>query len=180
MGSLVPRTALPGKSRSVHDEIAKGLGYFSIALGLAEIVAPGAICRAAGIAGQEGVVRDYGTREIATGVAILASHDPTPWIWGRVVGDALDIATVAAAPSNRRDGEDRRWWTVGALIAVTALDAFTAKCLTAEKGGVKTARADYSDRSGFPKGIEWARGAAREFAVDRRGPEALRSINAPV
>src|ERR1043166_396384 len=167
MGSLVPRTALPGKSRSVHDEIAKGLGYFSIALGLAEIVAPGAICRAAGIAGQEGVVRAYGTREIATGVAILASHDPTPWIWGRVVGDALDIATVAAAPSNRGDGGDRRWWTVGALIAVTALDAFTAKCLIAEKGGpTTTARADYRDRSGFPKGIQGARGAARGNAGD--------------
>jgi len=167
MGSLAPRTALPGRSRSMHDEVARGLGYFSIALGVAELSAPGAICRAAGIAGQEGVVRAYGTREIATGVAILASHDPTPWIWGRVVGDALDIATVAAAPSNRRDGEDRRWWTVGALIAVTALDAFTAKCLTAEKGGVKTARADYHDRSGFPKGIQAARGAARENGGDK-------------
>ena len=154
MGSLVPRTALPGKSRSIHDEIAKGLGYFSIGLGLAEIVAPGAICRAAGIAGQEGVVRAYGAREIATGVAIVASHDPTPWIWGRVSGDALDIATVATTPSNGRDREDRRWWTIGGLIAVTALDAFTAKCLSAEKGGPRTARADYHDRSGFPKGIQ--------------------------
>src|SRR5689334_23152439 len=151
MGSLVPRTALPGKSRSIHDEIAKGLGYFSIGLGLAEIVAPGAICRAAGIAGQEGVVRAYGAREIATGVAIVASHDPTPWIWGRVSGDALDIATVAATPSNRRDREDRRWWTIGALIAVTALDAFTAKCLSAEKGGPRTARADYHAQR-FSKG----------------------------
>ena len=124
--------------------------------------------------GQEGVVRAYGAREIATGVAILASHDPTPWIWGRVVGGALDIATVAALPSNRRDGEDRRWWTVGALIAVAALDAFTANCLTAEKGGPRTARTDYRDRSGIPNGIEAARGAARGFAVDRRGPEALR------
>jgi hypothetical protein len=166
MGSLVPRTALPGKSRSMHDEVAKSLGYFSIGLGLAEIVAPGAICRAVGIEGQEGIVRAYGAREIATGASILASHDATPWIWGRVVGDALDIATVAAAPSNRGDGGDRRWWTVGALIAVTALDAYTAKCLTAEKGGPTTARADYRDRSGFPKGIQGARGAARGNAGD--------------
>jgi hypothetical protein len=161
MGSLVPRTALPGRSRSMHDEVARGLGYFSIALGVAELSAPGAICRAAGIAGQEGVVRAYGTREIATGVAILASHDPTPWIWGRVVGDALDIATVAAAPSNRRDGEDRRWWTVGALIAVTALDAFTAKCLTAENGGdnpTSVLRVRTSEtRSASPAGTDQSR-----------------------
>ena len=161
MGSLVPRTALPGKSRSMHDEVAKSLGYFSIGLGLAEIVAPGAICRAVGIKGQEGIVRAYGAREIATEASILASHDATPWIWGRVAVDALDIATVAATRSNGRDGEDRRWWTIGALIAVTALDAYTAKCLTAEKGGPMTARADYRDRSGFPKGIQGARGAAR-------------------
>jgi len=103
-------------------------------------------------------VRAYGAREIATGVAIVASHDPTPWIWGRVSGDALDIATVATTPSNGRDREDRRWWTIGALIAVTALDAFTAKSLSAEKGGPRTARADYHDRSGFPKGIQAARG----------------------
>ena len=41
MASLVPKTALPGRSRSMHDETARGLGYFSIALGIAEIA-----CRA--------------------------------------------------------------------------------------------------------------------------------------
>ena len=103
MHSLVPRTALKGRSRSLHDEVAKGLGYFSIALGIAELVAPRTVCRAVGIAGQENLVRAYGAREIATGIAILASHDATPWIWGRVAGDALDIATVAASPERKGD-----------------------------------------------------------------------------
>ena len=34
MTNLAPKTALPGRSRSMHDEMAAGLGYFSIALGL--------------------------------------------------------------------------------------------------------------------------------------------------
>ena len=34
--SNVPRTALPGWSRSSNDEMARGLGYFSLALGLSE------------------------------------------------------------------------------------------------------------------------------------------------
>src|SRR3954451_8732638 len=93
--SLVPKTALRGRSKSSHDKLARNLGYLSIALGVAELLAPRALCRAIGLNGLEPVVRAYGARELATGVAILASHDPAPWIWARVAGDLGDIATVA-------------------------------------------------------------------------------------
>ena len=69
MHSLVPRTALRGQSKSSHDKLARNLGYFSIALGVTELVAPGALCRAIGLRGLEPVVRGYGAREVATGVA---------------------------------------------------------------------------------------------------------------
>jgi hypothetical protein len=176
MSSLVPKTALPGRSRSMHDEMAAGLGYFSIALGLAELAIPQAIRRAAGIETPDALVRGYGVREIANGVAILMTHDATPWIWGRVAGDALDIATVAMAPPERHGSEAKKTWALGALLAVTAIDLFCASCLNAEKGGPKTARADYRNRSGFPQGQQAARGAARDFQTPRdiRGPEALR------
>jgi hypothetical protein len=105
MLDMVSRTALPGRSQSSHDRVARGLGYLSIALGVAEIVAPAAICRAAGVRGLENVVRGYGAREIATGVAILGSHDPEPWIWTRVAGDLADIATVAAGA--QRDAKSK-------------------------------------------------------------------------
>lgn len=174
MPSLVPRTAVPHKSRSSHDLIARGLGYFSLALGIAELAAPTAICRAAGIDGREGLIRAYGAREVATGIAILGSHDATPWIWGRVAGDAADIATVAAAADN--PGRANTLATFAFLAGATALDAFCAVGLTTEKGNRKTARTDYRDRSGFPRGPEKARGAARDFATprDMRVPEPLR------
>ena len=175
MRSRVPRTALPGKSRSLHDEMARGLGYFSIALGIAELAMPRTIRHAAGIEATDALVRGYGVREIATGVAILMTHDATPWIWGRVGGDALDIATVALAPPDWRGGDRKKPWALGALVAVTAIDLFCAASLSREKGGRRRARADYSDRSGFPQGKQAARGAARDFQVprDMRGPEAL-------
>src|SRR5206468_745598 len=78
MHSQAPPTAMRGWSRSLHDRIASGLGYFSIALGLAELLAPRAVSRAAGLEGHETVVQAYGAREIATGIAILTSHDATP------------------------------------------------------------------------------------------------------
>ena len=105
MRSFVPQTAMPGSSRSLHDQIATGLGYLSIALGITELVAPRAVSDAVGLGGHENVVRAFGVREIATGMAVLTSHDATPWVWGRVAGDAADIATVIVGT---RDGYPKR------------------------------------------------------------------------
>ena len=88
------RTGRRGHPDSTTDALARGLGVFSIALGLIEVVAPRALARFLGMEGSEALIRGYGLREIATGVGILASNDPTPWIWGRVAGDGLDIATL--------------------------------------------------------------------------------------
>jgi hypothetical protein len=176
MRSAIPATALPGRSQSAHDRTARNLGYFSIALGAAELIAPRAVCRAAGLNGMETLVRAYGAREIATGVAILTSHDPAPWIWGRVAGDMADIATVATGI--RQDGEKKSnaVLTLSALAAVTALDIVCASRLGSEKGNRKTAVADYSDRSGFPQGLQAARGAGRRVKIPRgtKTPEILK------
>ncbi|MGE0259404.1 MAG: cyclase dehydrase [Alphaproteobacteria bacterium] len=176
MARLVPQTALRGRSQSMHDRIATGLGYFSIALGIAELGMPRTVRRAAGIDVPDLLVRGYGLREIACGAAILMTDDATPWIWDRVAGDALDLATVALARPERRGGEEKKAWGIGVLLAVTAIDLYCAYGLTAEKGGRRTARADYRGRSGFPQGVRAARGAARDFQIPRdiRGSEALR------
>jgi hypothetical protein len=84
----------PLSAQNAHS-VARGLGWFSIVLGLAEILAPRALTRGLGMEGHEQIVRAYGVREIATGIGILSSTHPVPWIWGRVGGDALDIATLA-------------------------------------------------------------------------------------
>jgi len=176
MSNQIPQTARRGHSQSRNDLLAKNLGYFSIALGLAELVAPRAICRAAGIPGLESVIQAYGAREIATGVAILTSHDPEPWIWGRVAGDVADMATVATGLSDENNRRDNSLLALAALAGVTLVDLVCASGLTGEKGGRKTALADYSHRIGFPQGIHSARGAARDFEVpsDFRIPAPLR------
>ena len=64
------------RGRGAHSDserLARGLGYVSIALGLAELLAPRAVGRSIGLEGRETLVRACGAREIATGVAILAS-----------------------------------------------------------------------------------------------------------
>ena len=176
--STVPRTAMADRSRSKSDQLAKGLGWFSIGLGLFELFAAEKLCDALGLEGHETLVRGYGAREVATGMAILASHDPTPWIWGRVAGDALDLATLAAAGSSARgDQQGNVALAVAAVAGVTALDVYCARALEAEKGSRSTAITDYSDRSGFPREARAMRGAAGDFEVprDMRVPDLLRA-----
>jgi hypothetical protein len=177
MHRSVSQAALGGQSRSGHDKLARSLGYFSIALGVAELLAPRAICNVIGLKSLQPVVRTYGAREIATGVAILASHDPTPWIWARVAGDVADIATVAIGTQQHRAKRESASWALAALAAVTALDVICANGLSAEKGHRDTAVEDYGDRSGFPQGLNASVGAARDFRIpdDFRVPDLLRA-----
>ena len=113
MPRSIPRTASPGRSQSPDDRRARGLGLFSVALGVTELLAPRAVCAAVGLDGHEGLVRAYGAREIATGAAILASHDATPWMWGRVLGDAADLVTVAMGLGQGKPKKDN------AVLALT-------------------------------------------------------------
>ncbi len=174
------RTAIRGNSgRPAHsgfEALAKGLGAFSIGLGLVEIFAARRLTRALGLERHEALIRAYGVREVATGIAILASHDPTPWIWGRVGGDALDLATLAVG----FDGDGRQRTNLGfaaaAVAGVTALDVVCAQGLTADKRLAAPGAYDYGDRSGFPQSAASMRGAARDAVVppDFRIPDAMR------
>ncbi|MDB5510945.1 MAG: cyclase dehydrase [Enterovirga sp.] len=163
-------------AHSTNEKIARGLGWFSIGLGIAELFATRPLTRAIGLEGKETIVRAYGAREIATGVAILMSHDPTPWIWGRVGGDALDLATLATGLEGNAGRRTNLGLAMAAVTGVTMLDLAVARGLTAEKSLADEPVADYSDRTGFPRGIEASRGAARDLDVpaDFRIPGPLR------
>lgn len=173
------RTGRQGHPDSGTDALARGLGVFSIALGAAEVIAPGALARALGLEGHETLIRGYGLREIAAGIGILASDDPTPWVWGRVAGDALDIATLATGFDGADEAQRRNLIVaLAAVTGVTALDVYCGQALSRESTVPLPPIRDYSDRTGFPRGVQGARGAARDFTTPRdiRGPEAMRPL----
>ena len=109
--------------------LARALGWFSIGLGVAELLAPRAMARATGLRGKETLLRAYGLREIATGAAILASDEPGPWLWGRVGGDALDLATLGAGLA-RRQPHAGTAFAIAAVAGVAVVDALCARALT--------------------------------------------------
>ena len=171
-------------STEYAHSMARGLGWFSIGLGLAEVLAPRALTRGLGMEGNEQLVQAYGLREIATGIGILSSDEPAAWIWGRVGGDALDLATLATGLQQDNPKKDNVELALVAVAGVTALDvvcgASLARRSPARHSSPNLSRRlpaiDYHRRTGFPKAPEQMRGAARDFEVprDMRTPEALR------
>ena len=116
----------PGRSQALG--LARFLGWFSIGLGAIELTSARSLSRALGLRGSEDVLRLFGLREVGTGVLILTSDNPTPWIWGRVAGDVLDIGTALGGVRRRPEGA-----AIGlvALMGATALDLLCARRLSA-------------------------------------------------
>lgn len=140
-------------------QLARGLGWFSLGLGLAEFLTPRAVARMAGVKGNTGFIRLMGLREIGHGVAIFAQgRRPAGALWARVVGDALDLAALGAAFASPRSNKGRLAFATTNVLAVTALDVLCAQQLSQGDG---TAR---------PGQIH----VRRSIAVNRRRAELYR------
>jgi peptidyl-tRNA hydrolase len=135
-----------GRRRAAHTT-ARGLAYFSFALGITELLAAHPIARALGL--PESLVRAYGAREIATGLGILASPRRAPWVWARVAGDALDVATIVSGSG----GNGAKALALGAVAGATMADVANAAVLSDLEWKDRQEWRDYSSRSGFPKGL---------------------------
>jgi len=119
------------------ERIANGLGWFSVGLGLAEIMAPGSVARFIGVSDDDGnrsLLRFYGFRELAAGVGILSQQQPTQWLWGRVGGDLLDIASLGRAMTNDSNEKGKLTFATAAVLGVTALDVICAKQMSEGQG----------------------------------------------
>ena len=148
-----------GQADTATYRFAQGLGVFSIVLGLFELVCGRWLSRSLGLSGRHGAVRLFGGREVLTGIAILASKDPTPWVWGRVAGDALDIGTLAYGYTQDPDEVAGITTALVAVAGATAADVYCAKKLSSGSKVPLPPLKDYSDRSGFPNGRPRAQAA---------------------
>src|SRR5215217_4681488 len=123
--------ARPGLPSTSAKRLAKGLGWFSIGLGLAELLAPRAIANISGVSNKHtGLIRLYGLREISSGITIFAQKKPTEGVWSRVVGDAIDLASLGVAGSKPDAKLGRVAFATANVLAVTALDVICAMQLS--------------------------------------------------
>lgn len=156
--------------------LAHGLGWFSIGLGIAELLAPHGLARFLGMEGRAELIRAYGAREIVTGVGIISQRDPEPWMWGRVGGDVLDLGTLALGLGRDNPQRGNVALALATVAGVTALDVYCAQGLSRDQEAPPLPIWDYSARSGMPRAPEDMRGVARDTPVpnDMRVPEAMR------
>jgi uncharacterized membrane protein len=120
---------------TTEQRIAAGLGWFSIGLGVAEIVMPGRMARFIGVRDEDGtraLLRFYGLREIASGVGILSSTQPAGWLWSRVAGDLLDLASLGSAMKSDDASRTRLAGASAAVMGVAALDVYCAQKLSGD------------------------------------------------
>ncbi len=145
-------------------QLARRLGWFSIALGAAEILAPRVVERVSGIRGPN-LLRVYGLREIGVGLGILQSKQPAGWLWARVAGDALDLTTLAVplASSSTR----RRRQALGATLAVVGVTLADVLCAVQLTTAAKVEGSGYR-RADAGKIVEPTRATThREIAGDQ-------------
>lgn len=161
----MPKQTDMSHSQSASDKLARGLGWLSLGIGLYQLLTPGKLARQLGMQGRENSMRACGARGIISGIGAL-SDNPTPAIWSRLGGDAIDLAVLTFALQDERNPKKQNvYLALTAVGILTAIDYACAKALSqrhAYQGGVTP---DYRHRSGFPLGLESARGAAHDFEL---------------
>jgi uncharacterized membrane protein len=118
-----------------EERLANGLGWFSIGLGLAELLVPKGFAKLIGAEGEHtGFIRFCGLREITAGIGILTNRKPATWVWARVAGDALDLASLGVALTSEDADKGRLALATAAVVGVTLLDVLNAQQLSTPRG----------------------------------------------
>ena len=129
-GSRRDRWQQNGGDAAQAQLLARALGWFSVGLGVTELVAPGTIARITGMNGNRGLIRALGVREITQGVGILSRPKPVGWLWSRVFGDVVDLAVLGKAAASPRANKLRVAASAAAITGMTVLDFKSSQQLT--------------------------------------------------
>jgi hypothetical protein len=160
-----PKVLTSGPSSlAAVDRLGRSLGWFSIGLGLLELIGSRRVTRALGMEGNENLVRAYGAREIGSGILSLSAEKQIG-LWSRVAGDGLDLATLVTALRNSNPKRDNVRFALAVVLGTTLLDLAGVLGVTARHSRRRGDVRQYRNRSGFPQGIDQARGAAKGFKV---------------
>jgi hypothetical protein len=146
-------------SLKAADRFGRALGWFSIALGLTELLAAPKLTEALGAEGDENIVRAMGARELLHGVLCLSVNNDYG-AWSRVAGDVVDLAGLAALYRDDNPKKGNVAAAIAAILGCTIADLAAAQSIRNLHNRKGEPVRDYSDRSGFPNGLGYSRGKA--------------------
>src|SRR5436305_12322308 len=124
---------MAAEQRISPQQLANGLGWFSIGLGLAELAAPTKVAQLIGVADETkttNILRFYGARELAAGIGILSGWSVSTWLWARVAGDILDLSSLGKAMASDENDHRRVLAATASVIGATAADVRCTKDLS--------------------------------------------------
>jgi len=107
---------------------AKFLGWFSIALGIAQIFAPKQMVEFIGLRGtmrRRLIMQAVGVREIIAGIGALTQFRPLMWTRARIAGDGIDLFMLARALQAHDAKTGRTAIATMAVLGITGMDVFT-------------------------------------------------------
>lgn len=107
-------------------QLARMLGWFSIGLGLAQVLVPRSVSRVIGVQQHPRLLRALGAREIINGIGILRQREPSGWLWTRVAGDAMDLAMLGMASRSPYNQQNRIGLATAAVAGVAVLDLISS------------------------------------------------------
>ena len=121
--------------------LAQSLGWFSIGLGLAELIAPRRVEKCVGAPGSYKILTPMlGVREITAGLGILTQDKPKEWLWSRVIGDVMDLALLGAAFKSNKSNTRRLAIATTMVAGVTALDILASRQTSQERVSMRNGR----------------------------------------
>lgn len=142
----------PDPREGAEERLARGLGWFSIGLGLAQIGAPRSVARMIGVPDDEetrNAMFAIGLRELTSGIGILSRNNPAPWLWTRVAGDVMDLALLGKELNSTQTNRARVAAATAAVLSVTVLDLHTSRRMSRVGGNGRSSIAPAAKRRGF-------------------------------
>jgi uncharacterized membrane protein len=118
---------------------ARGLGWFSIALGLGQLLGRGTLAERIGVgegARTERAMLGVAVRELLCGVGLLSRRRPAFWLWARVAGDIMDLGLLGGALGLRRANRPKLLSSMASVAGILLLDAATAVQMSRSRGAV--------------------------------------------
>lgn len=109
---------------------AVGLGWFSVGLGLAQLLAPRQVARLIGADGDDSntrtVLMGVGVRELTCGIGLLSKSRPAAWAWARFAGDVMDLALLGYVWQQNGVSREKMLGVGGTVLGAALADAQTA------------------------------------------------------
>lgn len=156
----------PARMRDSGELVNDGLAWFSLALGVTQLLAPDTLMRLLGVRPSRqsrSAMQAIGMREVASGLGLMSSSKRTPWLWSRVAGDVMDLSLLGAGVGRRADDRVRATRAMFAVGGVAALDLYAAA--RSQRSVKQRLAAD-----GFAPQEETVSGPLAYESTDARGP----------